>query len=333
MALDLPALMERLWSDWRGKPKVKGLADAKFILDYQVQRHWDWRVAFYLFGAGTSAGLIFLEVLLRWLDVLEKTTALVGMWIGLTLALLSLVALFDHLGPRARWRFWYAIRNPRTSWISRGFFIVAVLVLLRIVVLLPSVPGLGGLPWGEDTVGGNVLRAVVLLFALGFMAYSGLVLSSWAAIAFWNTPMLPVLYMGYSFLGGMAALPLIALVTGGSAEVETLGGTLWPWVLGLLLGNGLALLLYVWGMATGIRPARVSVRLMVRGPQRWNFWVGVAVLGLVLPIVIVALEVGGVMGSDAVANVLLVIASAGTLVGGYILREAVLKVGVYGPPV
>jgi formate-dependent nitrite reductase membrane component NrfD len=223
---------------------VKGLSDMKFVMDFQVQRHWDWRVAFYLYGAGTSAGLIFLEVVFRALNLIDETTALYGMWIGLVLALVSLAFLFDHLGPQARWRFLYVFRKPRTSWIARGAIIVTVLVVLRLLLLLPSAPGFEWLPLAEETVGGSILRAAVLLFAAAFMAYSGLVLSSWNSIAFWNTPMLPMLYVGYSFLGGMAALPVIAALTGGTSEISNLGPVIWPFLLALLLGNGFGLNVY-----------------------------------------------------------------------------------------
>ncbi|MFQ5852861.1 MAG: hypothetical protein ACE5JU_20060, partial [Candidatus Binatia bacterium] len=157
---------------------ARGLSETKFIMDFQAQRHWDWKVAFYLYGAGTSAGLIFLEVMLRGLEIVDEATALWGMWIGLVLVTVSLFFLFDHLGPGSRWGFLHVFRRPRTSWIARGAIIVTVLVFLRIAVLVPSVPGFESLPWGEGTIGGAVLRGGVLLFAAAFMAYSGLVLSS-----------------------------------------------------------------------------------------------------------------------------------------------------------
>ena len=327
------AAVEGVWSGWRGKPRSHGNTEHKFVLDFPVQQHWNWKVAFYLYLAATSGGLIFLEVVLRGLDVIEERTATWGMWIGLALALLSLVVLFDHLGPVSRWRFYYAFRRPRTSWIARGAIIVTVLVVLRIVVLLPEIAGLEELPWGEGTVAGNVLRGVVVVFALAFMAYSGLVISSWNAVAFWNTPLLPALYVGYSFLGGLAALPVLAWVVEGRAGMEALGSEVWPYLLGLLLGNGFLLFLYVVGMASGTRPARISVRRLLRGGVGWSFWVGVVGVGLVVPTVIVALEVGEVLDPGTFTASLLAVAGVAVLVGGYVLRDNVLRVGVYASPV
>ncbi len=311
----------------------KGLTNISFTMELRSQRHWDWKVAFYLYGAGTSAGLIFLELILRQRGVIDEPTALAGTWMGLVLAIVSLAFLFCHLGPRARWRFLYVFRQPRTSWIARGAAIVTVLVLLRILILLPSVPGFTGLPWGEETSAGTLLRVSALLFAAAFMAYSGLVLSSWNSIAFWNTPLLPVLYISYSFLAGLAILPLVILTVDGGSKVVAIGATLWPAFLILLVINGLLLLIYLWGMATATVAARESVRRLVRGKHRWSFWLGVVGVGLVLPFVIVGIAMGEELAANPTTAAWLVTACGAIQIGGFLLRDSFLRVGVYGYPV
>ncbi|MBI4523799.1 MAG: polysulfide reductase NrfD [Deltaproteobacteria bacterium] len=311
----------------------KGLTDATFTMDLRAQRHWDWKVAFYLYGAGTSAGLIFLEVVLRGLEKIDEQTALTGMWIGLLLALASLAFLFNHLGPGARWLFFYVFRKPRSSWIARGSIIVTVLVILRVLLLLPTLPGLENLPWGEGTVGGAVLRGAVVVFAAAFMAYSGLVLSSWNSIPFWNTPLLPTLYVGFSFLAGMAALPMIKLVLGGTDALIGSGELFWPPLMALLFLNGFLLWLYMAGMSTGTLPARESVRRLIRGEHRKSFWFGIVAIGLVLPAGLVALAMSGGLGSDPVTAAVLFIGCGAVQVGSFMLRNDFLRVGVYGYPV
>ncbi len=311
----------------------KGLTNVPFTMELRSQRHWDWKVAFYLYGAGTSAGLIFLELILRRQGVIDEPTALAGMWIGLVLALVSLAFLFGHLGPGARWRFLYVFRKPRTSWIARGATIVTVLVLLRVLILLPSVPGFTGLPWGEETNAGAMLRVGALLFAAAFMAYSGLVLSSWNSIAFWNTPLLPILYISHSFLAGLAVLPLVIVVIDGSASLAAIGSTLWSGLMILLLINALLLLIYVWGMATATAPARESVRRLLRGEHRASFWFGVVGVGLILPFVMVGLGMGQDLGANPATLAWLLTACAAIQIGGFILRDSFLRVGVYGYPV
>jgi formate-dependent nitrite reductase membrane component NrfD len=210
---------------------------------------------------------------------------------------------------------------------------VTVLVFLRILLLLPSVSGFEALPWREGSISGMILRGAVLLFAIAFMAYSGLVLSSWNSIAFWNTPLLPILYVGYSFLGGMAVLPILEVIAGREGGLEVVGPVLWPSLLLLLLGNGIVLLLYISGMSTGTLPAQESVRRLLRGPHRWSFWGGTVGIGLVVPTIIVAPAAGGQLGTESAAATVLVVACVAILLGGFLLRDNVLRAGVYGYPV
>lgn len=312
---------------------VLGLGETKFTVDLQTQRHWNWQVALYLYGAGTSAGLVFLEVVLRAMGTVDEQQALLGMWVGLGIALVSLGFLFSHLGPRSRWGFFYAFRRPHISWTARGATIMTVLVSLLVLILLPSVRGFEGLPWNDGTIGGNILRGAALLFAIAFMAYSGLVLSSWNSIAFWNTPALPILYVGYSSLGGMAALLLVDLIAGWGKGLGSVGPVLWPYLLALLLGNALILLAYVGGMSTGTLPARESVRRLVRGELCWSFWAGIVGIGLVLPMLVVVLEVSGQLGTDTATAFLLAVTCVAIQVGGFLLRDNILRVGIYGYPI
>jgi polysulfide reductase chain C len=329
----LAVALERAWTGWRDVAHSHGNTEARFTIAFSVQRHWGSRVAFYLFLGATGAGFVFLEVLLRWSGVLGEATAAWGMWLGIALALLSIVAIFDHLGPVARWSFYFAFRRPRRSWISRGVYIVTILVLLRLLVALPTLPGAGGLPWAEGTAAGDALRVLVLVFALAFMVYSGVVIASWNAVAFWNSPLVPVLFVGFSFLGGMAALPIIALAVEGLEAMDELGTVAWPLVVALLLGNALVLGLYLHGMSTATRPARVSVRLLLRGSARARFVGGVLGVGLALPTLLVGLQVAGALGTGTAAALVLVVAVAAIEVGGYLLRDTILRAGVYGPPV
>ncbi len=86
------------------------------------------------------------------------------------------------------------------------------------------------------------------------------------------------------------------------------------------------------GMSTATRTTRVSVRMLTRGPVRARFVVGVVVLGLLAPAAIVALRLAGILGDDAGPAFVLAAAALAIQVSGFFLRDAVLRVGVYGPP-
>ncbi len=329
----LSRALERVWSGWRPDRHAHGNIGRPFDLGFPVQQHWGAKVAFYLYLGGTGSGLVFLEVLFRWQGDLDGRTAAVGMWIGLAFAVLSALAIFDHLGPVSRWSAYFAFRNMRTSWIARGVTMLFVLLALRLLLALPSLPGAEGLPWAEGTALGDVLRALVLVFAFAFMAYTGLVISSSNAIAFWNTPLVPVLFVGSSLLGGLMALPAVGWIAGGPAAMHTVGTIAFPYAAQVLAVDALLLALYVYGMSTTTRPARVSVGMLLRGTLRRRFIGGAVVLGLVLPAVVLVPQAIGALTCTVDTAWIFLAAVAAVQAGGYFLRDAVLRAGVYGPPV
>ncbi len=325
--------LERVWTGWRPARHPHGNVGRPFDLSYPVQRHWGAKVAFYLYLGGTGAGLVLVEVLLRWQGDLDAGTAAAGMWIGIALAVLSALAIFDHLGPVARWRAYFAFRNMRTSWIARGVTLLFALLVLRLLLALPSLPGADGLPWAEGTAAGDALRVAILVCAFAFMAYTGLVISSWNAIAFWNSPLVPVLFVGFSLLGGVAALPAVGWVAGGPAGMHTVGTIAFPYALVLLGADSALLALYLYGMSTATRPARVSVAMLTRGALRRRFVLGAVVLGLVLPAMVLVPQALGAISCTVDTAWIFLAAIASLEAGGYFLRDAILRAGVYGPPV
>jgi polysulfide reductase chain C len=325
--------LERTWSGWRPERGARGNVGRPFDLSYRVQRHWGAKVAFYLYLGGTGAGFVSVELWLRWWGIIDARTAAVGMWVGLALAVLSALAIFDHLGPVSRWSAYFTFRNLRRSWISRGVTMLFALLALRLLLALPSLPGAEGLPWAEGAPLGDALRVFVIALAIAFMLYTGLVISSWSAIAFWNTPLMPVLFTSFSLLGAITALMGVAWIDGGTAAAHTIFGFTSTWlVLLLATSSGLAAL-YVYGMSTASRPARASVALLLRGPLVARSIGGTVVLGLVAPALVFVPATFGVITCSTTTAPLFLGAIAATQVGGYFLRDAILRAGVYGPPV
>lgn len=333
MPRSLAQALERAWSGWRPERRPHGNVGRPFDLSYPVQQHWGAKVAFYLYLGGTGAGLVFLEVLFRWQGDLDGRTAAIGMWIGLALAVLSALAIFDHLGPVSRWSAYFAFRNMRRSWIARGVTMLFALLLLRLLLALPTLPGAEGLPWAEGTAAGDVLRVAVMVLAFAFMAYTGLVISSWNAIAFWNTPLVPVLFVASSLLGGVMGLAAVGWIAGGPAGMHTVGSIAFPYALQLLAADAALVALYVYGMSTATRPARVSVSMLLRGTLRRRFLGGAVALGLVLPALVLVSQATGALTCSVDTAWIFLAAIAAVQAGGYFLRDAVLRAGVYGPPV
>ncbi len=289
----------------------------EFVVALRPQRAWSTLVAWDLLLSGTGAGLFFLAVLLRWFGGISPSASLLGGWLALALVGAGGLVLTADLGTPSR--LLLVFKRPTVSWVSRGAWTMLLLLAFGCLTLLPSLPGLGFLPWGAGTPAGVVLEVVVLVLAFALMTYTGLLLSSWSAIPFWNTPVLPALFVTSCLLGATGALLVIAASFG-----LPLGG-LGVLALCLILAVSFQLLLYLAVMRGGTSAARESVRLLLSGPDAGCFIRRVIVVGLIAPAVLLGAHLG--LGlSGAVAPV---VAAIAILLGTFELRSAVLRAGVY----
>ncbi len=137
-------------------------------------------------------------------------------------------------------------------------------------------------------------------------------------IALWNTAYLPALFLVSALVSGLGDIYLVPS-NGTPAFLQNLSiGVI---VLGFFLF--LSLVLLVHPQTTG-----ESIKLMTAGPLRLHYFLGVLTIGLVIPLVLLALVFGGVA-----ATWLLSIAAVLLLVGMFTLRYIILKAGIIASPV
>ncbi len=283
----------------------------EFIVDYRLNKEFDLLAALNIAVEGTGAGLLFSGLLFG------LTQAVAA---GLVLVFIGIIALFLDLGRPAK--FWRAIFRARSAWISRGSFFIGTLVMLTLLILcFPSVKG---------TPLGTVIQICAGVFALLTMVYTGFLLSSMTPIPFWNTPLVPILFLLSSLTSGMTILlslqSLVGDGHGGAHGYEKI-------VLGLLTITLLFTIIYIWGMATATNAARFSTHLLLAGQSRLLFFGGVIVLGYLLPLFFVGIVYLSDPTEAIAANAALLAAALSRLLGDFFLRYAVLKVGAFEPPI
>lgn len=240
---------------------------------------------------------------------------LLGMFISWLLALLMGGCYLLHLGNRSPVRVWRMILRPQTSWISRGLILITLFIGFTLIQLCLShwLPGTG---W-EATF--KILAGIT---AFGQSIYTGFALSYVNGIRFWNSALVPVLFVTCGLTGGFGTLLAVSL--GGSyAEIEAIEDVLRV----LLVVYAIILAVYLWN-STYVDPvARGSVMRLIRGENIPVFWGGVVLLGIVIPVAIAAATYFVVEASAP----LLITAIACEIIGGFSLRYSVLKAGIYGP--
>ncbi len=281
----------------------------EWMINYTRQTEWIDRrgiwlwIAFYAGGLG--GGLYLVSLFFNSLE---------GMFISwLIIAVIKGGAHLIYLGKPLR--FWRIVTRPQSSWLARGILFVLGFILFGAIQLALSF----WMPGGAAEVVFKVLAGAA---ALAVTVYTGFVLNTVKAVPFWNSTLLPVLFVLCGVLGGFGLSVVIAL-SGGSINLDIAeAGSRW-----LLIINALLIAVYLWAAANRAPTGKQSVLEQMRGGLALFFWGGIVVLGIIIPLLI------GFFGQFAGngASALLITGVACEIIGGLALRYCVLKAGAYKP--
>jgi len=286
------------------------------------QKTYGWLIATDTFLAGVGAGAFLVSFILDLLGKYEPV-AKVGALLGPVLVLIGTFFLLAELGCRTR--FYRLFTNPsllRSSWMSRGTWILTVFIILALAYSLPSFELFEWLPWSKASGLGQGIGIVAALVSVLVVIYPGFLFGVVKGVPFWNTSILPLLFLFLSLYTGIATLLLTALffmTTVGAAGFQQLATA----------GIALILLqLLVLGAHLGIArhqgfASMESLRLL-KAPL---FIAGAVTMGLVVPL---GLLLGSVLVGESLSlSILVGVGSVFLLVGGLILRYGIIRAGVY----
>jgi len=165
-----------------------------------------------------------------------------------------------------------------------------------------------------------------IIFGLGTMIYTGILLAAARPIAFWSTAMLPLLFLVSALSTGiMAVVALASLVE--TAHVESIH-YLARIDMAIIVLEMFVLGFYLQG-SHRVPESRASARLVLAGTLAPMFWLGVALLGLVVPLSLDLVGVFSLSGGAAVSITL--VASICGIIGGLLLRLVILSAGIHAP--
>lgn len=290
--------------------KEKKMIDSNYMSEFTFEKEWVERqgillvLAFFLGGLG--GGLYLVSAYFHFPVGIVTAFFIVAIGKGGCHML--------YLGKPLR--FWRAFLRPQTSWISRGIIAVVGFVLFVGLQLAPTIPGLSGLPWSADNI---VLQTFAIISSIVLIAYTGFALGVINAIPIWNTALMPLLFILYALMGGTGlTLGIVAGTGNQSVDIETLEALARI----LMMIAAFTIGIYLW-ISYQVNPtAKYSVRQLIKGQAAPYFLGGVIILGLVVPFTVASLPA---------PPVVIAIASACELVGGFCLRYSILKAGVYAP--
>jgi formate-dependent nitrite reductase membrane component NrfD len=285
-------------------PKVNG----------QLQQHWGWLIAVYLFLGGIAGGAYTIAAINSFLGGNLGLSTTVGLWISFPALLIGTLFLIIDLGSPSR--AFLAGMKPGTSWIARGTWILTVFLILSFLHLVL----LRFTNIGESGGGGiiNVIAIAGILFAIGTMAYTGILLGASKGIPFWRSGVVPVVFVVSAVVTGHFAIMLGMAIFGNTGIVSESLQTMSLEAAALVILEVIVILFFLQA-AFRVPDSRESAERILR---KRLFVIGYFILGLAAPLVLMIIAYQSGMGTGMVA-----VGAVLGLAGGLILRWAVLVCG------
>ena len=274
-----------------------------------------WKVITYLFLAGVGGGAAAVGAVFHLLHPEAQAVTKAGVILGAPLVLIGCLFLFFDLGrPAVAFR---ALSRPNKAWISRGTFILMLFIILGAIQFgfwVWPFQGLMNHPSWFTFL--NVLGGICGVLTV---IYTGLLFDTTRSIPFWSTPILPLLFLVSGVSTGIFGLILV-LVLSGISSPETIG-LLSRIDVFVILFEGLVIFFYLHGMHE-VTAARASVRRLIRGDLSGSFWIGVVLIGVVIPFLLETFSSGAFP---------ILLASLCGLSGGFYVRYVVVYGAVKAP--
>lgn len=299
-----------------------------------VQTLWGGLIAWYLFLAGAGAGAYLLSNILSLYNKDEDgQLERIGAFWGPVLVAIGCLFLLADLGHPLR--FLYAFLRPFESMISVGTIILSGFIAIGLYHMFCL--------FVQKKSPANLVKWIGLILAFGTAIYTGLLLGVVKGIAFWNTSLLPVLFV-LSALSAGAGLCLVALALSkkkAGSQIHSLTGI----DVVILLAEAVALFSLLFISLQSGNATAAGAQVLLNGNFAMIFWMMVVLVGIVVPLVLeVNLErkhtkypTHNLAQAETAAtlqqssNKVYVLIGLCLLVGSLALRYSVLAAGVKTP--
>jgi formate-dependent nitrite reductase membrane component NrfD len=245
--------------------------------------------------------------------------------------LVAVGALFLVLKLGVKRRFLNTIKNPMSSWLSRGFYILSICIVIGgidfLISLLPYVNiDIEFWPWLI-----TLLDIISFIFALSTAIYTGILIMSVRYVPFWETWLLPSLFTVSALSTGAMAIMLSStaynIFTTSTGFPEQMANTLASLEQVIVIIEVVVLASYLYSRYRLKDYGMYSVKLLLSGNLRYVFWMGIVVCGFLLPVIL-----EGIYSRLHDQHFLLFLAGAFLLLGGFFIRYVIIYGGIKEEP-
>lgn len=211
---------------------------------------------------------------------------------------------------------WRMILRPRTSWISRGLILTLLLIVFGAIQLPLTY-------WVPGTAVEVLFKVLAGIAAFGIITYTGFTMNYVSGIPLWNSALLPALFMLWGILSGLALVMALGVGDTGADIGAVVAGSIVVLIAVIVLTA-----FYLWSATYAGPNARQSVKELTQGSPAMILWIGVILVGMVIPLII---SLWSFFSDTTPALSLGVLVTVCEIVGGLAFTYTVLKVGVYSP--
>ncbi len=284
-------------------PSGSDLKPYDWMIKATPQKEWIDQKGVYLwlafFFSEIGAGLYFISLFYQY------RTGLVLGWL-ITLVLGGIIHVLYLGNPFRAWRMFM---KPNSSELSRGLWIIGAFAVLGFLQIITS----GGF--------NPVFNVIMGILCLLIISHGFATMNVVRALHAWSsTVVLPLSIISGVWVGSQILQFLLAASGSPAAQAFEV------WSKIFLLTYLVFLLLYLWGTSHTSEIARYSVNMMLKGDFVRLFYIGVILVGIVLPLILTLLMWGGSVNAGLVF-LRLVFVFAGDLA----LRYTIMKSAYYKP--
>ncbi|CAG0987398.1 hypothetical protein ANAEL_02099 [Anaerolineales bacterium] len=261
------------------------LFDGEQSANYGSYIGWGLWVAMYLFLAGLAAGAYMLAALDYLFDVPQfKGTGKTMLWAALVTLPAGLASIGMDLGHMER--IWKVYLQPSftsfLAWMVWGYtiFLVLIAVSLYLAFTQPEKKTLKTVMWIGFVV------AILVAGGVGFL------LGGNAARLFWHVGLLPVQFPVFALASGVGLMLVIVGWFMPELKEEQRSKLLWTLAIASIVTSVIKLYFLVADLTQsvygGATDNLIAVQYMLSGPHAFMFWGVQIVLGLAIPVIVLA---------------------------------------------
>jgi protein NrfD len=277
----------------------------------KIERAWGWPVALELFLTGLGGGIMIVSAAAD-LFFGADNLFLPGSFAATVLVAIGSGLLIFELGRPFQF---HRVFSREKAVMTVGAYMLSLLIGVSFVY---GTFMFSFLPW-HPLEGLRQLVAVIgLLLSMSVVIYTGVLPASMKARPFWHGPALPVLFMVSAISIGIAVQYLLVQALASGNEAAVAEGLLSAANIVLITVGLIVLFIYVLTMrVSAAPPAAEAANAWLKGRQKLAFWVGLVGIGMIVPLVLYAVGI----------TITCILASAGVLIGGIVLRFLIIYSG------